>query len=188
MTIEQYVASLERALSVLPAEEKADALDFYRNYIQEADSPSQAMEQLGSPQQLGERIIAEYCEREGLTRDSLHPKKRRWPWILLILLLTCPISIPLIVVAGVMVAIVPITLGSITFAIGISALAFLICTPLAFLSQFSTGLVFIGLTLISLVLLYWVIGLWVQLLRGRVFQRFGRWVKGIFRRITGKEA
>lgn len=58
MTIELFLQELEKNLHDLKPEERQNALAYYREYLEEAgDAAEQALENLGSPQSVAERIL-----------------------------------------------------------------------------------------------------------------------------------
>ncbi len=64
MTASEFLQQLERALQSLQAEERENAMAYYREYFEEAgqENETQAAESLGSPQSVAERIISETGE------------------------------------------------------------------------------------------------------------------------------
>ncbi|MDE7093899.1 MAG: DUF1700 domain-containing protein [Oscillospiraceae bacterium] len=60
MTVNEFLHELERNLSSLKPEERQSAMAYYREYLEEAgDSAQEAIENLGSPQSVAERILSE---------------------------------------------------------------------------------------------------------------------------------
>ncbi|MDE5883575.1 MAG: DUF1700 domain-containing protein [Oscillospiraceae bacterium] len=60
MTIELFLQELEKNLHGLKSEERQNALAYYREYLEEAgDAVEQALENLGSPQSVAERILSD---------------------------------------------------------------------------------------------------------------------------------
>ena len=55
-----YMAALRRALSVLPEEERANALRYYEEYFDDAgpENEAKAIEELGEPAKVAARILA----------------------------------------------------------------------------------------------------------------------------------
>ena len=108
-----YMAALRRALSVLPEEERANALRYYEEYFDDAgpENEAKAIEELGEPAKVAAQPIKE---------------KRRWrgisPLLLIVLvLLAIPIGLPLVfgagaTVLGVLLAIV-VTVLAVIFAV-----------------------------------------------------------------------
>lgn len=59
---EKYIQELEKYLVTLPAAERADAVDFYNEFIEDAhyDTREQIVAELGTPRQLSHQILADY--------------------------------------------------------------------------------------------------------------------------------
>lgn len=62
MTTEQYLHILQQELAALPYDEQKEALDYYRNYFDEAGEKNaqKVMAELGSPQKLGAYIRSNF--------------------------------------------------------------------------------------------------------------------------------
>lgn len=58
----KYIQELSKYLNTLPAAERADAIDFYDEYIADAQYASweQITAELGTPRQLSYKILADY--------------------------------------------------------------------------------------------------------------------------------
>ncbi|MDE6088233.1 MAG: DUF1700 domain-containing protein [Oscillospiraceae bacterium] len=68
MTMELFLQELEKNLHGLKSEERQNALAYYREYLEEAgDAVEQALENLGSPQSVAQRILSESA---GISLDS----------------------------------------------------------------------------------------------------------------------
>ena len=80
MRTEEYVNQLADCLYGMNDEERNSALDYYREYLAEAgDNVAAAMEALGSPQSVAERILAE----AGDVKEPYKPKHPVWVTVLL---------------------------------------------------------------------------------------------------------
>ena len=73
MTKEEYIRELRARISHLPKEEQESALRYYMEYLEDAgDRPmEQIIEELGTPQQVAERIIAD-CAQSAVEEKSAH--------------------------------------------------------------------------------------------------------------------
>lgn len=92
MTVNEFLQELEKNLTSLKPEEKANAMAYYREYLEEAgESAQEAIENLGSPQSVAERILSE-SELELNESKKLKPKSNISTIIAgsFILLATCP--------------------------------------------------------------------------------------------------
>lgn len=129
-----YMAALRRALSVLPEEERANALRYYEEYFDDAgpENEAKAIEELGEPAKVAAQILADYRELTAVPHAQPIKEKRRWrgisPLLLIVLvLLAIPIGLPLVfgagaTVLGVLLAIVA-TVLAVIFAVRHSACA-----------------------------------------------------------------
>ena len=129
-----YMAALRRALSVLPEEERANALRYYEEYFDDAgpENEAKAIEELGEPAKVAAQILADYRELTAVPHTQPIKEKRRWrgisPLLLIVLvLLAIPIGLPLVfgagaTVLGVLLAIVA-TVLAVIFAVLHSACA-----------------------------------------------------------------
>ena len=129
-----YMAALRRALSVLPEEERANALRYYEEYFDDAgpENEAKAIEELGDPAKVAAQILADYRELTAVPHAQPIKEKRRWrgisPLLLIVLvLLAIPIGLPLVfgagaTVLGVLLAIVA-TVLAVIFAVLHSACA-----------------------------------------------------------------
>ncbi|MDE7121485.1 MAG: DUF1700 domain-containing protein [Oscillospiraceae bacterium] len=71
MTMEVFLQELEKNLYGLKSEERQNALAYYREYLEEAgDAVEQAIENLGSPQSVAQRILS---ESTGISFDPENP-------------------------------------------------------------------------------------------------------------------
>ena len=61
MTRNEFLTALRGRLSALPKEEQDAALKYYEEYFDEAESEEEAARQLGSPDSIAEKILADYA-------------------------------------------------------------------------------------------------------------------------------
>ena len=89
-----YMAALRRALSVLPEEERANALRYYEEYFDDAgpENEAKAIEELGEPAKVAAQILADYRELTAVPHTQPIKEKRRWrgisPLLLIVLAAT----------------------------------------------------------------------------------------------------
>lgn len=69
-----YMAALRRALSVLPEEERANALRYYEEYFDDAgpENEAKAIEELGEPAKVAAQILADYRELTAVPLSLIH--------------------------------------------------------------------------------------------------------------------
>ena len=98
MNRNEYMAALRRALSVLPEEERANALRYYEEYFDDAgpENEQQVISDLGAPEKVAEQILADYREdllgdRFGRAEVGNHP---------LLVFRACVVEIFLVIAQG----------------------------------------------------------------------------------------
>ena len=133
-----YMAALRRALSVLPEEERANALRYYEEYFDDAgpENEAKAIEELGEPAKVAAQILADYRELTAVPHAQPIKEKRRWrgisPLLLIVLvLLAIPIGLPLVFGAGATVLGVFLAIVVTVLAVIFAALLILYGIPLA---------------------------------------------------------
>lgn len=137
MTKEQFLYELEKKLKHLPADERADAVQFYREYFEEAgaENEQRVIAELKSPAHVASKILAEFAEREMDVGRKAHKKRKRsfGNGILFAMLALCaaPIALPLLSVVVVVVVTVFAVLTALVFASVIVAVALAIVSFIA---------------------------------------------------------
>ncbi|MDR3072150.1 MAG: DUF1700 domain-containing protein [Clostridiales Family XIII bacterium] len=93
----EYITKLEKRLKKLPPAERANAISYYSEYLEEAgpEGVDAAMAGLGSPSQLAAAILAESAASE---MESEAPKVRRGlsaVWFAILGIFALPIALPI---------------------------------------------------------------------------------------------
>ena len=106
MNRSEYMAALRRALSVLPEEERANALRYYEEYFDDAgpENERKVIADLGAPEAVAAQILADYRELTAVPHPAggaAEKGRRRWrgvsPGLLIVLvLLAIPVGLPLL--------------------------------------------------------------------------------------------
>ena len=78
MTRNEFMTALRKRLSHLPAEEQDAALKYYEEYFDEAESEEEAARQLGSPDAIADRILADYGAGNAASADFSPRALRCW--------------------------------------------------------------------------------------------------------------
>jgi len=145
----EFISQLESKLMVLPENERQSALDYYENFISNAEDESATIAGLGAPGEVAADILASYVKREsqaapvpnsphhasGTSHAShstmeampIHPTKERsrnW-WLIIILgIFAAPILIGLVAgLGGGLIGIIA-ALFSVVFAFAVSGVTF----------------------------------------------------------------
>lgn len=127
MTVqEQYLAELKQYLGMLTADEQAEVMDFYDEYLFDADLTTRAEieKRLGSPRQLSRKILADYSIHQEETSSADANSSPRSKIKLTILILLAATSM-LTIGGGIILFGGFITMVAVLFSFGITALAIL---------------------------------------------------------------
>ncbi|UZX31648.1 DUF1700 domain-containing protein [Lactobacillus helsingborgensis] len=160
--IDDYISELEQNLVDLPAKDREDVVEFYREFLLDGDFVRRSTidTELGTPKQLAINIMADYS-----TKEDSAPAKPETPksnlkasWYILLGICAAPIGIPLIlailfviffllaVFFGLFFALVAFLFK---FFVG-GGLNFLKSLSLLFTSDWPTGYVYLGKSLICI--------------------------------------
>ncbi len=189
-TKETYLAALERELRPMDPQERLEALEYYREYLEEAgpERERQVIEGLGSPKELAAQLMAQ--------SPVSHPSAG-WKWLLKIGLgLAALIALPLVpclaacvlvTALSLVLALAGLLLGlyATAFSLGIAGLACLLAglfaapqTPFAGLTLLGSGIALGGLGGLLFIpthsLTCWLLGKWSSWLRRIRARRRGR--------------
>lgn len=164
MDREKYLNELESYLSLLKPEERADAIIFYSEYIEDAGltTREQIEEKLGTPRQLSRKILADHSIK--MSQDEVNEQKIATPrsnikmiWLILLALLASPFVLGaggllvgfLILILFAIVGVI-FVLG-VLFCAGVVVMGSLIYTGIALLfTSWATGIFYLGLGLLAL--------------------------------------
>lgn len=123
MNKQTFLKQLERELKHIPAEDREDAIAYYREYFEEmgADDELDVTVELGSPKELARTIISNCADKhvERQNREKGMKNGAITVWMVILGICAAPIALPVAVV-GVTMLIVFI---AVVFAIGISVFA-----------------------------------------------------------------
>lgn len=175
---EKYIAELATYLGPLTKADRDDALEFYDEYIADAQLTTRSAieEKLGTAKKLSHRILADYSIKssEQSTADgaatSTHNNWRIFWWVVLAIL-----SSPLLFGVGIAALVLLIVVGAVAFALAVGMVAclgglavaagtalyagvsLLGAHPFVGLFYGGIGLSLIGLFLIGIPLIVWII-------------------------------
>jgi len=150
MTKTSFLSQLAQRLQVLPEEERREALEYYNNYLSDAEDEYAAIAELGTPAEVAANILADFVSKPP-------PKKSRARhlWLVLLAVFALPIGGPLLIAVGAVAFAMVITLFALVVAGGalvVSGIISLLTFPLVATQDFGfallssgTGLVFIGI-------------------------------------------
>ncbi len=168
MNREQYMQALANKLSGMTASDREEAIHYYEEYFDEAgiEEEEKVIGDLGTPEQVAKQILADYAVKE-VMKSPKSPKKNIYAiWFIVLAIFASPIAFPLamavisVLFAGVVaIAACVFALGITLFSVGaagvgvfLSGLAMLTTNLPTALVLMGPGLVMIGVTLLSLML------------------------------------
>lgn len=129
MTKSEYLAKLDKYLKKLPKEDYLEAMDYFREYFDEAgpENEEEVIAELGAPKDAAHDIISRLLD-EKIVEDEKSPKNRAVIiWIAILAILASPVALPLILV----LLMVIITI----LAIGIAIIAMVLALGVALLTS-----------------------------------------------------
>lgn len=162
MTKEEYIRELKARISHLPREEQESALRYYMEYLEDAgDRPmEQIIEELGTPQQVAERIIAD-CAQSAGEKKSAHTGCMLGT----LAVVTSPVWLLVLFVAAILGATLLFTVALLIFVFGVVALVLigvgvwsLTLYPPTGIAVLGGALICAGLTLLCISLFWWAAG------------------------------
>ncbi|HAJ96766.1 MAG TPA: hypothetical protein DCO72_03405 [Ruminococcus sp.] len=162
MSIEEFLKQLDLQLGALNPEERENAIAYYREYLEEAGEDVQsAIDSLGSPQSVAERILSEMDENrrndfEDISLNKAKPQKttgERLGLTIFVIILTSPIWMTVFILWITIIC----TLAGTLAGFGLSAVAAPIQGIMEYSQNAGQGLwdVGCGITSLGLLLLCW---------------------------------
>ncbi|KRK47381.1 DUF1700 domain-containing protein [Secundilactobacillus kimchicus] len=142
-----YIKEFSGYLGQLGATERDEVVSFYQEYLEDGgfETYDQAVGELGSPKQLARKVLADYSIRllDGTASQAADPKPQsevRTIWIIILAILSTPITIPIaVVVLGIMFAVL-VSAVAIIFAAVVIVFSILLVAVVA---------IFFGISLIG---------------------------------------
>ncbi|QGW99791.1 DUF1700 domain-containing protein [Streptococcus ruminicola] len=129
MTRSDYLAKLDKYLKKLPKEDYLEAMDYFREYFDEAgpENEEEVIAELGAPKDAAHDIISRLLD-EKIVEDEKSPKNRAIIiWIAILAILASPVALPLIL--ALLMVIITI------LAIGIAIIAMVLTLGVALLTS-----------------------------------------------------
>ena len=129
MTKSEYLAKLDKYLKKLPKEDYLEAMDYFREYFDEAgpENEEEVIAELGAPKDAAHDIISRLLD-EKIVEDEKSPKNRAVIiWIAILAILASPVALPLILA-------LPMVIITI-LAIGIAIIAMVLALGVALLTS-----------------------------------------------------
>ena len=128
MTKQVYLDQLRKYLKKLPAEDYADAMEYFTEYFEEADEDQSQllMHELRKPKDPARDLIQNLLDKK-ITEQAENPtpkKKSHIFWIAFLAICAAPIGIPLLIAVLLVLLALLICAAAIVFAVGCCAAAF----------------------------------------------------------------
>ncbi|MYV16927.1 MULTISPECIES: DUF1700 domain-containing protein [Furfurilactobacillus] len=188
MTTDAYLKELQRRLHGLSDSERSDVMDFYTEYVEDANltSGDAIVSKLGTPKQLARKVLADYSIKENETAEQ--KGERRTPrsnanmvWMIILAILSTPVTIPaaiaivavLFAVVVVMVALIGsgivVAVALVGGAIAVAGVSLYTGAYMVFTNFFvgiaylGVGLTGVGVILILIPLCYYIIRFLIQI-------------------------
>lgn len=189
MTKQVYLDQLRKYLKKLPAEDYADAMEYFTEYFEEADEEQaqQLMHELGTPKEAARELIQNLLDKKITEQaDGTAPKKKSHIfWIAFLTICAAPIGVPLLIALLLVLCALCICAAAIVLSVFCCALAFflvggklLVRGLLAIPYSLSgccliagSGLLTIGIGILAVVLGVYLCK-WCQML----FAKLARWI------------
>ena len=152
-----YLKKLRSKLSRLPAHELNAALVYYEEYFDEAgvENEQQVIAQLGSPSVVASQIMADFAIKDLDATPASTKKNMTAIWLIILAILSAPLSIPLLAVAVTLIISVGAVIFSFVVAIVATVLSIFLGGVVSLIAGFfvltehwPTALLFIGIGLI----------------------------------------
>ncbi|MFJ5764155.1 DUF1700 domain-containing protein [Lysinibacillus sp. NPDC093210] len=189
-----YLKKLRGKLRRLPAHELNAALVYYEEYFDEAgvENEQQVISQLGSPSVVASQIMADFALKDLDATPASTKKNMTAIWLIILAILSAPLSLPLLAVAVALIISVGAVIFSVVVAIVATVLSIFLGGVMALIAGFfvltehwPTAFLFMGIGLI-------VTGLGVLLFPAvaRLIKKIGlvcvEVLASLFRKITKK--
>ncbi|MCL1699023.1 DUF1700 domain-containing protein [Lysinibacillus sp. Bpr_S20] len=116
-----FLKKLRGKLQRLPAHEIDAALAYYEEYFDEAgeENEQRVIQQLGSPSHVASQIMADYALKDLEATSASTKKNVSAIWLIILAILSAPLSLPLLVVAIALI----FSFGAVIFSVIIAIIA-----------------------------------------------------------------
>lgn len=160
MNRQEFFRQLEDQLKKVPHEEALAALEYYREYFDEAgeENEEDVLRELGTPERIVSQIRAEIAMKNLNKEEAPSVKKGISAiWLVILAIFAAPIALPLAIAAVAVVAALSIAALAIVLSLVVAVVAmfcsgiFAVGVGIAYLfSSFSAGLCAVGVGLVTL--------------------------------------
>jgi len=190
MTKTEYLAELERRLKLLSETDRKDALEYYEEYLSDAESDDvDIVAKLGTPNEVAAKLLVEFA-----ARDKVEPKEKeksgiKMAWAVILAIFAAPIGLPIAIALGVVAISLLVTLLALVFSFGVTGIAlggagiaYLVFAFIGATQSVASAILLLGLALIMLGLFIMFIKVASYIIQ-KSFHGLSKWVsKTIIRR------
>jgi len=195
MNKEIYLKELRDRLKRLSTDEVEAALEYYREYFDEAgeENVDKVIRKLGSPTHVASKILADYAVKELNENPESTKKSISAIWFILLAILASPIALPLIIFVFSMVFALVLMCGafvltffSLIIALIISGIASVIAGFSVIIQHWQTALFFIGGGLVASGIGLLLISPFTLIVKN-TSMALAKWLKKLFVKMTRKQ-
>lgn len=159
MNKNEFIKELSTRLKYIPAEDREDAISYYTEYIEDMhlDENEDVTEKIGQPKDVAKEILADVKDKH-ITQQKEHKSAKGGAtvvWLVILGLLSAPLSIPLGIALLAIACVVVITALAVLITLGVAALALIFAglvsiAAIFVAASFSQGLMCFGIGLTSI--------------------------------------
>lgn len=122
MNREQFLTQLRNKLKRLPPEDVEDALEYYKEYLDDAGPENEAatIADWGNPEQVASQILADYAIKR-VDADPSAKKGLSTVWVVILAICASPIAVPFAAAAICVMLALLIAVGSVILGLGAAA-------------------------------------------------------------------
>ena len=167
MTVNKYFEELNSCLGCLSKEERAEAINFYQEYAEDAaiDNYADLVARFGTPKVLASKIYSEVANKIVQSPKNKMNDHLNAAVLAIVAVLSLPLSLPLVIVAfaiilsfGLALLSIIISFGFTSFALILAGLYLITFGSFSFISPFSLGNILKclggGLVIIALAIIF----------------------------------
>lgn len=122
MSREQFLTQLRNRLKGLPSDDIEDALEYYKEYLDDAGPENEAatIEAWGNPDQIASQILADYAVKRVNAGSS--KKGLSTIWVVILAIFASPIAVPIAAAVVCVIVALVIAIASLVLAFGAAAI------------------------------------------------------------------
>lgn len=128
MTKTEYLNQLEHYLRRLPQADYEEAMDYFREYFEEAgpENEAQVIQDLGNPKEAAYEILSQLLDKKVEEEDIISTRPKHIILIVVLAILAAPIALPLTIAAlALAFSIIILALSSMIITVSIGLTAFI---------------------------------------------------------------